>query len=257
MAAGQLSSNWPRVSAVCIADLLLALEELGIGDAADTQQTGEDHAESHALGHLDLPSFSMAGARRRRPIRVGPCRRARLGRGILRCRPAKCARECAAAQRRSRAPLSRAPGLDMTTADTGDPDEDETSAWRLQTRARSESARSCSSGCVNQNTWVPTVDTYGDPNAWRLSQDEAQCRQLAMQASGSTVKKTAEGVGIGGLLGAAAGAAIGAAAGDPGMGAAIGRPRPVASAAAPTRASRRTRPSRPISRIACAGAATR
>ncbi len=78
------------------------------------------------------------------------------------------------------------------------------------------------SGCVNQNTWVPTVDTYGDPNAWRLSQDEAQCRQLAMQASGSSVKKTAEGVGIGGLLGAAAGAAIGAAAGDPGMGAAIG-----------------------------------
>jgi hypothetical protein len=77
-------------------------------------------------------------------------------------------------------------------------------------------------GCVNQNTWTPTVDTYGDPNAWRLSQDEAQCRQLAMQSSGGSVQKTAEGVGIGGLLGAAAGAAIGAAAGSPGMGAAIG-----------------------------------
>lgn len=77
-------------------------------------------------------------------------------------------------------------------------------------------------GCVNQNTWTPTVDTYGDPNAWRLSQDEAQCRQLAMQAAGSSLKKTAEGTGIGGLLGAAAGAAIGAAAGDPGMGAAVG-----------------------------------
>jgi hypothetical protein len=77
-------------------------------------------------------------------------------------------------------------------------------------------------GCVSQNTWAPTVDTYGDPNAWRLSQDEAQCRQLATQASGSSLRKTAEGVGIGGLLGAAAGAAIGAAAGDPGMGAAIG-----------------------------------
>ena len=77
-------------------------------------------------------------------------------------------------------------------------------------------------GCVNQNTWTPTVDTYGDPNAWRLSQDEAQCRQLAMQSSGGSVKNTAEGVGIGGLLGAAAGAAIGAAAGSPGMGAAIG-----------------------------------
>jgi outer membrane lipoprotein SlyB len=77
-------------------------------------------------------------------------------------------------------------------------------------------------GCVNQNTWTPTVDTYGDPNAWRLSQDEAECRQLAMHASGSSVKKTAEGTGIGGLLGAAAGAAIGAAVGDPGMGAAVG-----------------------------------
>jgi hypothetical protein len=77
-------------------------------------------------------------------------------------------------------------------------------------------------GCVNQNTWTPTVDTYGDPNAWRLSQDEAQCRQLALQSSGGSVKKTAEGVAIGGLLGAAAGAAIGAAAGNAGMGAAIG-----------------------------------
>ena len=77
-------------------------------------------------------------------------------------------------------------------------------------------------GCVNQNTWTPTVDTYGDPNAWRLSQDEAQCRQLAMQTSGSSVKKTAEGVGVGGLIGGALGAAVGAAAGSPGMGAAIG-----------------------------------
>jgi outer membrane lipoprotein SlyB len=77
-------------------------------------------------------------------------------------------------------------------------------------------------GCVNQNTWTPTVDTYGDPNAWRLSQDEAQCRQLAMQANGSSVKKSAEGTVIGGLLGAAAGAAIGAAAGNAGMGAAVG-----------------------------------
>jgi hypothetical protein len=77
-------------------------------------------------------------------------------------------------------------------------------------------------GCVNQNTWTPTVDTYGDPNAWRLSQDEAQCRQLAMGVSGSSTRKTAEGAGIGALLGAAAGAAIGAAVHDPGAGAAIG-----------------------------------
>jgi outer membrane lipoprotein SlyB len=77
-------------------------------------------------------------------------------------------------------------------------------------------------GCVNQNTWTPTVDTYNDPNAWRLSQDEAQCRQLAMHSSGGSLKNTAEGTAIGGLLGAAAGAAIGAAIGDPGMGAAVG-----------------------------------
>ncbi len=77
-------------------------------------------------------------------------------------------------------------------------------------------------GCVNQSTWTPTVDSFGDPNAWRISQDEAQCRQLATQAAGSSVQKTAERVGIGGALGAAAGAAIGAAAGDAGMGAAIG-----------------------------------
>jgi outer membrane lipoprotein SlyB len=69
-------------------------------------------------------------------------------------------------------------------------------------------------GCVNQNTWTPTVDTFNDPNAWRLSQDEAQCRQLAMHASGGSLKKTAEGTAIGGLLGAAVGV--------PGMGAAIG-----------------------------------
>lgn len=77
-------------------------------------------------------------------------------------------------------------------------------------------------GCVNQNTWTPTVDTYGDPYAWRLSRDEAQCRQLAISVSGSTTKRTAEGAGIGTLLGAAAGAAIGAAVHDPGIGAAIG-----------------------------------
>jgi outer membrane lipoprotein SlyB len=77
-------------------------------------------------------------------------------------------------------------------------------------------------GCVNQNSWAPTVDVYDDPNAWRLSMDEAQCRQLAIQAAGSEPRKTLEGAGIGGLLGGAAGAAIGAAAGDPGMGAAVG-----------------------------------
>jgi outer membrane lipoprotein SlyB len=73
-------------------------------------------------------------------------------------------------------------------------------------------------GYVNQSTWTPTVNTYGTSNEWRRSQDEAQCRQLAMQAAGNSVEKTAEGVGIGGALAAAAGAA----AGNPGRGAAVG-----------------------------------
>ena len=77
-------------------------------------------------------------------------------------------------------------------------------------------------GCASQGGYRPTVDTYGDPNAERLSQDEAECRQLALQASGGTVKETAKGTLVGGLLGAAGGAAIGAATGNPGKGAAIG-----------------------------------
>jgi outer membrane lipoprotein SlyB len=77
-------------------------------------------------------------------------------------------------------------------------------------------------GCVNQNTWSPTIDPYTDKNAARLGVDEAQCRQIAQQSSGNTLHQTGKGAVVGGLLGAAAGAAIGAAAGDPGMGAAIG-----------------------------------
>lgn len=77
-------------------------------------------------------------------------------------------------------------------------------------------------GCVNQNTWTPTIDPYGDPNAARITQDEVECRQLAEQASGGSLRKTAEGVGIGGAIGAAAGAALGAIVGSPGAGAAMG-----------------------------------
>ena len=77
-------------------------------------------------------------------------------------------------------------------------------------------------GCVNQNTWSPTVDPYTDPNAARLGVDESQCRQIATQSSGGSLQETGKGALLGGLLGAAAGAAIGAAAGDAGMGAAIG-----------------------------------
>ncbi len=76
--------------------------------------------------------------------------------------------------------------------------------------------------CASQSGWSPTVDTYGDPRAQYLSQDQAECRQLALQASGGTAQSAVTGTVVGGLLGAAAGAAIGAAAGSPGTGAAIG-----------------------------------
>lgn len=78
------------------------------------------------------------------------------------------------------------------------------------------------SSCASQTGWTPTVDTYNDPNAYRLSQDIEECRQLASQASGGTVRETATGAAVGGLIGAAGGAAIGAATGNAGKGAAIG-----------------------------------
>lgn len=76
--------------------------------------------------------------------------------------------------------------------------------------------------CAEQRGWTPTVDPYGDPNAYRLNQDMAECQQLASHASGGTAKETAIGVAGGGLLGAAGGAAIGALAGNPAAGAMIG-----------------------------------
>jgi len=76
--------------------------------------------------------------------------------------------------------------------------------------------------CASQTGWSPTVDPYGDPNAYRLNQDLNECQQLAAQASGGTAKETAIGAGVGGLIGAASGAALGAISGDAGRGAAIG-----------------------------------
>src|SRR4030095_10237952 len=69
------------------------------------------------------------------------------------------------------------------------------------------------SACVSQSQWTPTVDTYGDSRAQYVTQDTQECRQLAMQVSGSSTTKAGEGALFGGLLGAAAGAAIGGAAG--------------------------------------------
>jgi uncharacterized protein YcfJ len=78
-------------------------------------------------------------------------------------------------------------------------------------------------GCATQTGWAPTVDAYGDPNPDRISADLAECKQLAMQASGGTGSEALTGAAIGGLLGAATGAAIGAATGgNPASGAAIG-----------------------------------
>ncbi len=76
--------------------------------------------------------------------------------------------------------------------------------------------------CASQGGWAPTVDSYNDPNAYRINQDMAECKQLASQASGGTATETAVGAGTGALLGAAGGAVVGAFTGSPGMGAAIG-----------------------------------
>jgi uncharacterized protein YcfJ len=78
------------------------------------------------------------------------------------------------------------------------------------------------SGCYSYGGWQPTVDPYSDPNAYRINQDMAECRQLASQASGGTAKETAIGAGTGALIGAAGGAIVGAFLGNAGTGAAVG-----------------------------------
>jgi uncharacterized protein YcfJ len=70
---------------------------------------------------------------------------------------------------------------------------------------------------------MPVVDTSTSKQPERLSTDLAECRQLAIRASGWTPPATVIGGALAsGAIGAAAGAAIGAALGDPGTGAAIG-----------------------------------
>lgn len=78
------------------------------------------------------------------------------------------------------------------------------------------------SACASQTAWTPTVDPYGDTNAYRIPQDTAECKQLAAQAAGGTVRETATGAAVGGLAGAASGAAIGAITGNPASGAVWG-----------------------------------
>jgi len=77
-------------------------------------------------------------------------------------------------------------------------------------------------GCASQTGWTPTVDSYNNPNAWRLNQDMRECDQLARQASGGLMTETAKGAAVGGLIGGASGAALGAITGDPAKGAILG-----------------------------------
>ena len=42
------------------------------------------------------------------------------------------------------------------------------------------------SGCASQSAWTPNVDLYGDPRPERLTADVAECKQVALQASGGT-----------------------------------------------------------------------
>lgn len=77
-------------------------------------------------------------------------------------------------------------------------------------------------GCASQTGWTPTVDTFNNPNAWRLNQDMRECDQLARQASGGLGVEAAKGAAVGGLIGGASGAALGAITGDPAKGAILG-----------------------------------
>lgn len=77
-------------------------------------------------------------------------------------------------------------------------------------------------GCAAQNTWSPTIDTFGNSRAQYTSRDMEECRALARQASGSAGGEAARAAVTGGAVGAAGGAAIGAILGNAGKGAALG-----------------------------------
>jgi hypothetical protein len=77
-------------------------------------------------------------------------------------------------------------------------------------------------GCAAQNTWSPTVDTFGSSRAQYTSRDMEECRAMARQASGPAGGEAARGALTGGAVGAAGGAAMGAILGNAGKGAALG-----------------------------------
>src|SRR5437016_12954440 len=70
-------------------------------------------------------------------------------------------------------------------------------------------------GCATMGGYQPTVDPYDDPHAARIPSDEAECRELALHASGGTAKETAIGGPAGGWPAQRAGRATGAAGGGP------------------------------------------
>ncbi|KAA6187953.1 hypothetical protein F2Q65_00915 [Thiohalocapsa marina] len=89
-------------------------------------------------------------------------------------------------------------------------------------------------GCSStQSTWTPTVDTYGNDRAQYLSRDLAECRALAMQASGGDAnEQAARSAATKGAIGAAVGAGVGAVlAGDSWRGARQGAAVGVATGA--------------------------
>ena len=88
--------------------------------------------------------------------------------------------------------------------------------------ARLLAAAALVGGCATQQTWSPTVDTYGNSRAQYLSSDMEECRALAQRAAGAPVEQATRGALAGGLVGAAGGAALGAVLGNPGKGAALG-----------------------------------
>lgn len=75
--------------------------------------------------------------------------------------------------------------------------------------------------CATYGGWRPTVDPRG-AKADTLERDYEECKDLALQASGGTAKKTAQGTAVGAVAGTAVGAMLGALGGDAGHGAAVG-----------------------------------
>ncbi len=68
-------------------------------------------------------------------------------------------------------------------------------------------------GCASQTGWSPTIDPYNDPDPGRISADKAECKDLALQASGGTTTEVAKGAAGGAAIGAAGGALLGALSG--------------------------------------------